>query len=46
MAKQLHTGIAGSQLQVSGGGHMFSFLTERQAFLASVDESPSPSDSH
>jgi hypothetical protein len=38
MAEQLHTGIAGSQLQVFRGGHMFCLLSERQAFLTSVDE--------
>jgi 3-oxoadipate enol-lactonase len=38
MAEQLHLGIAGSQLRVFRGGHMFCLLTERPAFLARVDE--------
>jgi len=38
MAQQLHSAIAGSQLEVFRGGHMFCFLTERQAFLARVEK--------
>jgi len=38
MAEHLHTGTAGSQLQVFHGGHMSSSLTQRQGFLASADE--------
>ena len=38
MAEQLHVSITGSQMQVFRGGHMFCFLTERQAFLARVDK--------
>ncbi|MFR9775626.1 alpha/beta fold hydrolase [Micromonospora sp. MS34] len=38
MAEQLHAGIAGSQLAVFRGGHMFAFLSQRPAFLARVEE--------
>jgi 3-oxoadipate enol-lactonase len=38
MAEQLHSSIAGSQMQVFRGGHMFCFLAERQAFLTRIDE--------
>lgn len=35
-AKQLHSGIAGSRLHVYKGGHMFSLLTQRDAFIDEV----------
>jgi 3-oxoadipate enol-lactonase len=37
-AEQLHDGISSSQMHVFRGGHMFCFLTEREAFIASVEE--------
>ena len=36
-AEALHKAIAGSQLRVFAGGHMFCFLTERDEFLAQID---------
>lgn len=36
-AEQLHSGIAGSQLSVFPGGHLFCFLTQRDAFLNRVN---------
>ena len=38
MAEELHAAIAGSRLEVFRGGHLFSFLGERRAFLARVEE--------
>jgi len=37
MAKDMAGGIAGSQLEVFRGGHMFCFLSERQQFLDRVE---------
>jgi len=38
MAEELRAAIAGSRLEVFRGGHLFSFLGERRAFLARVEE--------
>lgn len=37
LAERMHTGIAGSQMEVFRGGHMFFLLSEREAFLGQVD---------
>jgi 3-oxoadipate enol-lactonase len=37
-AEQLHTGIPGSRMHVFRGGHMFSLLTEKEPFIARVED--------
>ena len=37
LAERMHAGIAGSQLEVFRGGHMFFLLSQRQRFLDRVD---------
>jgi len=38
MAEEMHRAIAGSQLQIFRGGHLFFVLRDRRRFLAAVDQ--------